>query len=209
VGIEGEGPERQVDHQPVQVGGEGAVGSEHEHLASAGGRGEEAGEQADPCAPEHLVRHPGPHPTGDEGGGEQGRAPEGEAEPGPEDPTGDDQGEEHQLDAGRARAQGAQGGADGRQHAEHGDGLGVDAPPGQLGEHDGQHQDEQRPEQQRGQGGIAEPARDDDERPEEGDQPDEGGHQDHGAGAEAHPDGGGGGHRAAPARASVTWSMVR
>jgi hypothetical protein len=209
VGVEDEGPEGQVDQQPERIGGDGAVGGQHEHLASAGGRGKEPGEQPDPGAPEHLVWHPRPHPAGDEGGGEQRRASEGEAESGTEDPARNDQREEHHLDARRARIQRTEGGPDRRQHAEHGDGLGVDAAVGQLGEHDGQYQNEQRPEQQRGHGGIAEPTGRDDERPEEGDQPDEGGHQEHGTGAETDRDGGRGTHGATPARASVTWPMVR
>jgi hypothetical protein len=210
-GVEDEGPEGQVDQQPEHIGGEGAVGGEHEHLAPAGGRGKEPGEQPDPGAAEHLVRHPRTHSAGDEGGGEQRRASEGKAESGTENPAGNDQREEDHLDPGSARIQRTEGGPDRRQHTEHGDGLGVDTSVGQLGEYDGQYQNEQGSEQQWGHGGIAEPTGRDDERPEEGDQSDEGGHDEHGAGAETDRDGGGGthAHGATSARASVTWPMVR
>ena len=52
---------------------------------------------------QHLERQPRPDAGGHQRGGEQRRAAEHEAEAGPEHPPGQDQQEEHQLDARRAR----------------------------------------------------------------------------------------------------------
>ena len=54
------------------------------------------------------------------------------------------------------------------KHPQHGDGLGVDTPVGDLGEDDGQDEDQQDPEHQRGHGIVTERARGDHERPEKG-----------------------------------------
>ena len=126
---------------------------------------------------------------------------------------------------GRPGAERAQGGAEGRQHAEHGDGLGVDAAVGDLGEDDGQHQHEQRPEHERRHGAVAERVGGDDERPEEGHEPEERGHDDDHRRPQAHPDrhrrpgAPSSGHRQplrrltvgrrTSARAPRTWSTVR
>ncbi len=77
------------------------------------------------------------------------RAAEDDAEPGPEHPPGQDEREEHRLDPGGAGAEGPQRGADRRQDAEHRQRLGVDAALGDLGEHDGEDDDEEHAEHQR------------------------------------------------------------
>ena len=121
----------------------------------------------DPSAAEHLVRHPRPDAAGQQRGREHRRAAEGESEARPEHPPGQHEEEEHGLDSGRAGVERPQRGVDRGQHAEHGEGLGVDAAVGHLGEDDREDQHEQRTEHQRRRLGGGEGAGGDDERPEE------------------------------------------
>ena len=64
---------------------------------------QQPGAHPDPGGHQHLERQPRPDAGGHQRRREQRRAAEHEAEPGPEDPAGQDQQEEHQLDAGRCR----------------------------------------------------------------------------------------------------------
>jgi len=147
--VDRERPERQVEHEAEQVPRQRPVGCEHEDLGPAAAAGQQPREQSDPGGTEHLVGQPRPHSPGDQRGGEQRGAAEGEAEARPEDPPGQDQDEEHGLQAGGAGPERAQGSAERGQHAEHGYGLGVDAALGELGEHHTQHQDQEQAEQHR------------------------------------------------------------
>ena len=211
--VEREGPERQVDHEAEEVAGHRAVDGQHRDLGLAAQRRKQPGEHAHPGAAEHLVRHPGADAPGDQGGGEQRRAAEREAEARAEDPPGQDQDEEHGLDSCRARAQRAQRGVDGGQHAQHGQGLGVDAAVRDLREHHQQDQGEQRAEHQRRRLGRGERARRDRERPPERDQPEERRHRDGHGQPRPHPDRGAdgrprrdrraGGHRVLAHRAAT------
>ena len=73
---------------------------------------------------------------------------------GAEHPAAEHEQEEHQLDPARARAERAQGGTDGRQHAEHRHGLDVEAALAHLGEHDGEQQGQDEREHERGVGAV-------------------------------------------------------
>ena len=98
--------------------------------------------------------------------GEQRRAAEREPETGPEHPAGEDEQEEHRLDAGGAGAERAQRGVHRGQHAEHRQRLGVDAAVGDLGEHARRATSSSSTPNISGGGvGVAELAGRDDERP--------------------------------------------
>ena len=68
---------------------------------------------------------------------QQRQVAEDEPEPWAVHAARQDEEEEDELDAGDARAHGTQGCAQGREHAEHRERLGVDAVALQLGEDDG------------------------------------------------------------------------
>ena len=103
---------------------------------------------------------------------EQRRAPQAEAEARTERAAGNHEEEEDRLDAGGSCSERTDCGAEGRQHAEQRQRLGVEAAFGKLRQHDCEHEQQERAEDDGRDGARADTRSGaDEERPGERDEP--------------------------------------